>query len=151
VLETVAETRWHVDRFLAPTPVRVLVDVRGMDLTDERDAAALADDVEDADIHRFLERPGFNAALLKTLLEFAAERADVRSRGLKAAAITRATAELTVERQRLVDLKKVNDHVRPEEIALAQEQLDRTRGAIEQARLRLDALRLVLEGPTPVA
>jgi ATP-dependent helicase HepA len=150
VLETVAETRWHVDRFLAPTPVRVLVDMRGADLTDERDTADLADEVEDADIHRFLERPGFNAALLKTLLGFAAERAEVRSRGLKEAAIARATAELTVEWQRLVDLKKVNDHVRSEEVALAHEQLERTRGAVEQARLRLDALRLVLEGPLPV-
>lgn len=150
VLETVAETRWHVDRFLAPTPVRVLVDMRGADLTDERDTADLADEVEDADIHRFLERPGFNAGLLKTLLAFAGERAEERSRGLKDAAIARATAELTVEWQRLVDLKKVNDHVRPEEIALAHEQLERTRGAVEQARLRLDALRLVLEGPVPV-
>ncbi|MBL9209858.1 MAG: RNA polymerase-associated protein RapA [Opitutaceae bacterium] len=151
VLEAVAETRWHVDRFLAPAPVRVLIDVRGVDRSDERDAAAIADDVEDADIHRFLERPGFNAALLKTLLGSAAERAEARSRALKEAAIERATAELTAEWQRLVDLKKVNDHVRPEEIALAHEQLERTRGAVEQARLRLDAIRLVLEGPAPAA
>lgn len=54
------------------------------------------------------------------------------------------------ERHRLIDLKKVNDHVRPEEIALAQEQLERTRAAIAGARLRLDALRLVLEGPAPM-
>jgi len=47
----------------------------------------------------------------------------------------------------LVDLRTVNDHVRPEEIALAQEQIDCTRAAISQARLRLDSLRLVLEGP----
>jgi len=149
VLEAVAETRWHVDRFLAPTPVRVLIDVRGTDLTDERDAAAIADDVEDADIHRFLERPGFNAALLKTLLGAAEEKAGMRSVALKGTAAARATAELTAEWQRLIDLKKVNDHVRPEEIALALEQLERTRAAIDGARLRLDALRLVLEGPAP--
>jgi ATP-dependent helicase HepA len=150
VLEAVAETRWHVDRFLAPTPVRVLIDVRGTDLSDERDAAAMAEDAEDADIHRFLERPGFNAAMLKTLLSAAGEKAETRSLALKGTAAARATSELTAEWQRLVDLKKVNDHVRPEEIALAQEQFERTRAAIEGARLRLDALRLVLEGPAPL-
>ncbi|MEO5961394.1 MAG: RNA polymerase-associated protein RapA, partial [Opitutaceae bacterium] len=31
VLETVADTRWHVDQFLAPTPVRVVIDLRGQD------------------------------------------------------------------------------------------------------------------------
>jgi ATP-dependent helicase HepA len=29
VLETVADSKWHVDQFLAPTPVRVVVDLRG--------------------------------------------------------------------------------------------------------------------------
>ena len=47
----------------------------------------------------------------------------------------------------LVDLRKLNDHIRPEEIALAQEQLKQATGAIEQARLRLDSIRLVVEGP----
>ena len=56
-----------------------------------------------------------------------------------------ATAVLGAERQRLVDLRKVNDHVRPEEVELAQEQLRRTREAIGQARLRLDSLRVVVE------
>src|SRR6185436_16386933 len=65
VLETVADSRWHVDQFLAPTPIRVVVDLRGDDQTEARDAASVARDFEDSDIHRFLERPGFNSAVLK--------------------------------------------------------------------------------------
>ncbi len=147
LLETVADSRWHVDQFLAPTPVRVVIDLRGRDLTAEREAKSLAADFEDSEIHRFLERPGFDAALLQTLLASATERADERSRVLKSAAQTKATASLTADLQRLVDLRKLNDHVRPGEIALAEEQLQRTRTAIEQARLRLDSIRLVVEGP----
>jgi ATP-dependent helicase HepA len=56
------------------------------------------------------------------------------------------TTALSVEVQRLVDLRKVNDHVRREEIELAQEQLRRTTAAIDQARLRLDSIRLMVEG-----
>jgi ATP-dependent helicase HepA len=147
VLETVADTGWHVDQFLAPTPVRVLVDVRGRDLTDERPAATIAADFEDATIQRFLERPGFNAALLQTLLKTATEQAGARSRTLKAEAAEKATVALTGELQRLADLQKINDHVRPEEIAGLSGQLAHTRDAIAQARLRLDALRLIVEGP----
>ncbi len=147
VLETVADSRWHVDQFLAPAPVRILVDVRGRDLTDERNATSLASDVEDATIQRFLERPGFNLALLKTLIAGATELAEARTRTLKDSARARATSILAVDLQRLLDLRKINDNVRLEEITLAQEQLEHVTGAIDQARLRLDSLRLVVEGP----
>jgi ATP-dependent helicase HepA len=149
VLEAVADSRWHVDQFLAPMPVRVVVDVRGNDLTTERAAASLAADVEDGAIQRFLERPGFNAALLKTLLDCATAFAEVQTRELKRTAHAAANTALGAERQRLIDLRKVNTHVRPEEIELAREQLERVGAAIEQARLRLDSIRLIVEGPDP--
>lgn len=146
VLEAVAETRWNVDQFLAPTPVRVVVDIRGGDLTELRDAPSLASEVTDGTIHRFLERPGFNAEILKAMVEGATDLAEEKSRALKTAAQAQATTVLTSDLQRLIDLAKSNDHVRPAEIELAREQLRRTREAIEQARLRLDSIRLVLEG-----
>lgn len=147
MLETVADSRWHVDQFLAPTPVRVVTDVHGADLTSERPAAALAEDFQDATIQRFLERKGFNVAMLKALLASATTHATERSTALKTAAEERANVALSAELQRLVDLRKINDHIRPEEIALATEQLERTRGAIGEARLRLDSIRLIVESP----
>ncbi len=149
VLEAVADTRWHVDQFLAPSPVRVLVDVRGRELTDERDAHGIADDASDGDLHRFLEQPGFNAALLKTLTEAAEEFAGAQASARTTASQAKAVAALGAEVRRLEDLRRVNDHVRPEEIALARERLERTREAIAQARLRLDSIRLIVEGPLP--
>jgi ATP-dependent helicase HepA len=146
LLETVADTRWHVDQFLAPTPVRVLVDLRGNDLTDARPAEEIAGLAEDSELHRFLEKPGFNAAILKALLDGANDIAAKNVQTLKTAADSRAATALGADLQRLVDLRKLNDNVRPEEIALAQEQLTRTLEAIAAARLRLDSLRLLLEG-----
>lgn len=147
VLEPVAEARWGVDRFLAPQPVRVVVDVHGDDLTEERPVEDIADGFEDGDLHRFLEQPGFNAAMLKKLVTTAGDEAEVRAARLRAAASERAESVLNAERQRLLDLQKLNDHVRPEEIALVAAQLDQVRAAIGAARLRLDSLRLVLERP----
>ncbi len=146
VLEPVADTRWHVDRFLAPTPIRVVTDLRGDDRTPEFEAARLAADVEDADLHRFLERPGFNGAVLKTLIEGATELAEAATAKLRREATLRADTLLGAEVQRLADLRKLNDHVRPEEVALAREQAAQTRTAIAQARLRLEALRLIVCG-----
>jgi ATP-dependent helicase HepA len=147
LLETVAESRWHVDQFLAPTPVRVVIDLRCRDLTGDRDACALAGECEDGNIHRFLERPEFTPALLNQLIETATRAAEGRAETVRKAAAQKAEDVLTADLKRLVDLRVVNDHVRLAEIELAQEQIDRTRTAISQARLRLDSLRLVLEGP----
>lgn len=146
VLETVADARWHVDQFLPPTPVRVLVDIHGRDLTAARDSESLNREARDAPLPRFLERPGFNGTLLKNLVQGAADCAEKRATALKQAAREKAATSLTVELQRLVDLSKLNDHVRPEEIELAKKQVRHTRTAIEQARLRLDSIRLILEG-----
>jgi ATP-dependent helicase HepA len=147
VLETVADTRWHVDQFLAPQPVRAVVDVRGNDLTEKRSAAALKEEFEDATIQRFLERPGFNLALLKTLITGATGFAEQQTTTLKTGAKARAEAVLTAELQRLVDLRKFNDNVRLDEIDLLREQLQRVTVAIGDARLRLDSIRLIVEGP----
>lgn len=147
VLETVADTRWHVDQFLAPTPVRTVIDLRGNDHTATREATALAGDFTDGTIQRFLARPGFNAALLKNLLATATEKAETLAVGLKADAAARAESALGAELRRLQDLGKVNDHVRPEEIELAREQIVHIRTAVEGARLRLDSIRLIVEGP----
>ncbi len=146
VLETVADAKWHVDQFLAPTSIRVLVDIHGQDLTENVLYSRLSADVEDAPLPRFLERPGFNATLLKNLVEAASERAKTHTLALKKTARERAAATLTADLQRLVDLSKLNDNVRPEEIELAKKQVLQVRTAIENARLRLDSLRLIVEG-----
>ena len=81
------------------------------------------------------------------MVEAATRAAEDRARNLKTTAELRAREVLGADLKRLVDLSAVNDHVRPEEIELAREQMDRTRVAIAQARLRLDSLRMILEGP----
>lgn len=147
VLETVAETRWHLDQFLAPTPIRVLTDVRGNDLTAARPAAALAEDFEDGTIQRFLERKRFNPAMLKMMIEASTKFAETHTQVLKTAALARATTVLAADLQRLVDLGRINDHVRPAEIELARQQLTSTQAAIEQGRVRLDSIRVIVEAP----
>jgi len=146
VLETIEDTRWHLDQFLPPTPLRVLVDIHGRDRSAELSPDALARDLEDAPLPQFLEKPGFNATLLKNLLEGATELAETKAAPLRQAARETAATALTDELQRLVHLSKLNTSVSPREIELAKKQVRQTRKAIEASRLRLDSIRLILEG-----
>ncbi len=146
VLEPVADSRWHVDQFLPPQPVRTMVDLRGADLRAEWDAQTLDEVVVETPLARFVERPEFSAELLKSLTDHATGQAETITTAIKEAAETRAREKLSADLGRLVDLRKLNDSVRPDEITLAKRQLKQTCAAIRDARLRLDSVRLVLAG-----
>ncbi len=146
VLEPVADSRWHIDQFLPPQPVRTMVDIRGADLREEWDAKTLDEVVIETPLARFVERPEFSAGLLKSLIDGANEQAERATIGIKDEAETRAREKLSADLGRLVDLRKLNDGVRPDEISLAKRQLKQTCAAIRDARLRLDSVRLVLAG-----
>ena len=146
VCETVTESKWHVEEYLAPTPIRILVDIRGEDLSKDRSNFEISEESEDGNIYRFLEQPEFNEALLKTMIESATELAEGVAEKLKTDSAHSAESTLKAAIKRLVDLRKINDHVRLEEIEDAKDQLEHTLEAIEHARLRLDSIRLIVEG-----
>ena len=54
---------------------------------------------------------------------------------------------LQPEIDRLIALQEVNHHIRTKEIELAREQMEHLSAAIEEASLRLDAVRLIYKGP----
>ncbi len=143
--ESVTRNRSQVESFLAPAPIRVVVDVRGNILTDKFEPPEPVEETEG--LRRLLDSGGLSIDLIKTLLEATEEQAEAKAQDRQKQAGQRVMDTLGQEIQRLVDLRKINDHVRPEEIELAQKQLDATIKAIARARLRLDSLRLVIEGP----
>ncbi|MBK1880182.1 RNA polymerase-associated protein RapA [Pelagicoccus mobilis] len=146
LVETVALSHLHVDRFLSPTPIRVVVDIRGNDLSDERDADWAEENLEPGDVNRFLERPGFSREFLEAMIGGAEEIAEKQAKKVKTAAKAKAKKVLEQEIERLEDLQKINDNVRPDEIQIAKAELEGVRQAIDDASLRLDSLRLVVEG-----
>ena len=56
-------------------------------------------------------------------------------------------AELAAEIARLRDLAEVNDHIKPEEIAALVEREAELATVITNARVRLDAVRLIWKAP----
>jgi len=151
VLEPVAPPRLHADRFLAPTPVRVILDQHLREAV-----AGDSGDADDPTAVDLAEGGGAWVAGHQTILapllarmgarcdEIAEERAVALRRRARAAMDARLGAEL----ERLAALAAVNDHVRADEApALEAERAELAR-AIDGARLRPDALRLIWQGPT---
>lgn len=56
-------------------------------------------------------------------------------------------AEMAAETARLRDLAEVNDHIQPEEIAALEAREAELAAAIQNARVRLDAVRLIWKAP----
>jgi ATP-dependent helicase HepA len=135
VLECIAPTHLQVDRFLPPTPVRIVVDHEG---TQVGERMALTP----GDVHALLEHPE-----LRDLFPFLVERtqtiAEESVRDIVLTARGEMAGQLDSEISRLRELKKVNRSVRTEEIELLLSQRRALDGLLSGARLRLDSIRWI--------
>jgi ATP-dependent helicase HepA len=147
VLECVAPLHLHIDRFLPPTPVRVVVDHRGRDVGSSVTRAILNRHLRPGDAGALFERRELREEVLPGLIDRAQEIARGQVPGLIAQAHKEMVAQLEHETTRLQELRKVNRAVRVEEIELLAEQRRALDRHLSSARLRLDAVRLVQRGP----
>jgi ATP-dependent helicase HepA len=147
VLEPIAPARLHVDRFMPPTPVRVAVDQTGADLTGSGAMPGTAP-LEEGRARWLAKHAAKLRPVLANMIASADEAARRSANGLRATAIAELHASLGAEIERLRALSKINDHVRPEEIAAVAEELTAVERHLTQARLRMDSARLVWQGPS---
>lgn len=147
LLECIAPPPLHVDHFLPPTPLRVLLDHRGNDEGTTITSDMLRTHLRDGDAYPLLERPEVREDLLPELLEKSLALATGRVPALVTSAQKGMTTQLDFEITRLRELQKVNRSVRPEEIELLMAQRQSLERHLMGARLRLDAVRLIQRGP----
>ncbi len=141
VAECVAPAALHVDRFLPPKPIRVVVDHR---LKNETDNAPLAKaKFEKGDIHRLLHNDTLKRKLIPSMLAETQRLAEEDLKLLVKTATASMDSRLQTEIDRLQHLAKVNNQIRPEEIQALEDQRTALRHALAGTRLRLDALRLI--------
>jgi ATP-dependent helicase HepA len=141
VVECVAPASLHVDRFLPPQPLRIIVDHSGSEFADiaKLDAARL----EKGDVVKLLDRGAVRKKVVPTMLKQAGILVAEKMKEVVDAAASEMEKQLREEQERLEDLRQRNDHIRPEEIEALKQQQEQLRAAMEAARPRLDAVRLV--------
>jgi ATP-dependent helicase HepA len=128
----------RADRFFPPTPVRVFVDPSGEPLDDA--TVALDDDAEPA-----LLEQGAIRDLLDGLVERARTQAEEQLADLTTSAVERAHEELHPALRRLEQLAELTGQTDSLSAAIeaARTELETIEHGLANARLRLDALRLV--------
>ncbi|MEK0450748.1 MAG: hypothetical protein RL088_3016 [Verrucomicrobiota bacterium] len=145
VAECAAPASLHMDRFLPPLPVRVVVDHALADQTGDTRLAGAK--LEKGDIFRLLDRGPMRQKLLPAMLSAAQSLAAKKLPAVVQKATLEMSAHLDAEIGRLETLRSINDHVRPEEIDLLRNQKAELAAAIAGTRMRLDSLRLILRTP----
>jgi ATP-dependent helicase HepA len=137
-----------VDRFLPPLPLRVLVDISGKNISEQLSMEALQSQVINEASFHVKESPELLRSLFPKLLEAALVFAEKnRQKEIRLASST-AKEALGKEYERLFELKKVNANITERELEIAEEELRDVLKFIDQAHLRLDAVRLVLNQPS---
>jgi len=150
VLEAIAGSRLHVDRFLPPTPLRLVIDHRLADVTEAFRAGAWEARLQKGLPHQLLENADITRRILPSMLGAASTLAETQAARLRESSLAEMNRLLGHELHRLRMLRLVNDHVRPQEIELAQAQQNELAAALQASRLRLDSLRLIWKGPPEI-
>ena len=146
VLEPVAPPRLHADRFLAPTPIRILLD-QHLAEPDQKDDPTIAD-LEEGRGGWIFENQMVLAKAQARMAEHGEKLAEERAAAMRTNALERMHDQLGAELSRLQALAAVNNHVDAGEATALESERDQLAKAISGARLRPDALRLIWQGPT---
>ena len=136
VLEVVAPSELHVDRFLPATPVRIVVDNK------LGEPAPLGPLIE-GPLSKILGKTEFCYKLMPKMIEHAATLAQARAMQIVAASLGVMHEVVGGEVERLRDLQATNPNVSEKEIEAAQAQYYDLRDHLADARLRLDSVRVI--------
>ena len=140
VAESTVARHLRADRFMPPTPIRVVTNIVGeevqLDILDIRGQLQPIDPT-------ILESPQVGTALPK-LIERSREIATERAPKISATARETMYQELEPVVARLTELAKVNPSIRDEEIHAARKELANLDEGLQSVRIRLDGLRLLL-------
>jgi ATP-dependent helicase HepA len=143
VLETSGKQRMDIDRFLPHTPLRIVVDHTGEEVTDNYSVAMLNKSVVLGKMDSLLDNDVFVETMLPDMISSATEIAEEMGDREIEKGLERMKRTLDHEINRLTALQKKNKDIRPDEIQAAVEERNTLFALIKKARVRLDAVQLI--------
>ena len=146
VLECVAPAGLHIDRFLPPTPVRIVVNHLLKDCSRTYPVKQFDKCLKNGTDSHILDEPRIKQELFPMMLKKCNEMAGKRVSAITKTAMHKMETTLIKEVHRLLELKKVNTNITEEEILLCKQEIELLKKNINSARLRLDALRFICRG-----
>jgi len=144
VAEHSAPAELQINRFLPPTPIRVLINQLQKDVTADFSHEDLRDSGVNFDKHAITVFLNKQRTLILKLLGFAEQRAQLQKESICEYAMATMLESLTAEIKRLVRLQKVNPSIKNDEIEDLKDKTLLIHENIQIAQLRLDAVRFVI-------
>jgi ATP-dependent helicase HepA len=144
VVEAQAPKNLQISRFLPATPVRLLIDLKGNNLSSQVEFESFNRQLNA--INRHMASKLVNAVQneVHSVLRLSEPMVEKEAKLLIESAKDAADKALTLELSRLEALKAVNPNIRDEELDIIEEERQQLMTNIDQATWRLDAIRLVV-------
>lgn len=141
VLETVAPGELQADRFLPPTPIRILInkELKESNITYNE----LSKDIKDARPEFIFEANGLTQDKITTMIQKSKELATQQTKEIINKSQKVMIDSLAYETKRLITLQQNNPNVSEEEIEFAKENITKLNKYIAEAMLRLDSVRII--------
>ncbi|MEH6540839.1 RNA polymerase-associated protein RapA [Halopseudomonas sp.] len=146
VCEAVAPRALQLQRVLPPTPIRCLLDINGNNLAAKVSFDTLDSQVESVPRQLAVKIAKTQREPIEKLLGQGEQAAAAQHQQLVEAARQQLGNELREEIERLKALQQVNPLVRDEEIEALEQRLREGDHLLQQAKLRLDAIRVLVAG-----
>jgi ATP-dependent helicase HepA len=146
VLETAGKKGIDVDRFLPNTPLRVMVNHSGIDVTKDYSVDLLNKQLIPGRIDDMLDNETLVETILPAMLQTASELAEQLQGKEITQGLQRMNQTLDHEIERLATLHQQNNAIRPDEIRTALDEKKELIELIGNAQIRMDSLQLIREG-----
>ncbi|PWC15673.1 RNA polymerase-associated protein RapA [Brenneria roseae subsp. americana] len=144
VVEAQALKHLQLTRFLPPTPVRLLMDRKGVNLAAQVEFESFNRQLNAVNRHTSSKLVNAVQADVHAMLQQAESLMEEQARQLITDAQHQADQQLRRELERLEALKAVNPNIREDELKALEDQREQVLSNLHQANWRLDAIRLVV-------
>jgi ATP-dependent helicase HepA len=144
VVEAKAPKQLQLNRFLPPTPVRMLVDKNGTNLAAQVEFESFNRQLSTVNRHTGSKLVNAVQSDVHAILQLAEEKVEAEAQVLIKAAREEADEKLSAELSRLEALKAVNPNIRDDELEAIENNRQQVLESLAQANWRLDALRLIV-------
>jgi ATP-dependent helicase HepA len=144
IVECSAPAELQVSRFLPSSPVRILINQHQQNVTESITHQSLIETGQHFDKGQIVIFLNKQRQAINKLLQTADQAAQLAMQQLIEDACTTMLDSLSMEIKRLVRLKKVNPSIKTEEVEQLKDLTLLAHEHIQQARLRLDAVRFII-------
>lgn len=144
LVQAQAPKRSGIQRFLPPTPIRVLLDGRGNDLSSQVDFDSFNRQLSPVNRHVANKLVTSVQKQVHDLIDAGTPVVEAQLATIRDLALQEMHQQLGAELERMQALKEVNPNIREEELVAQQTQIEELDQLIKHAQYQLDSLRVIM-------